>query len=325
DVRWMNELPEFLRTSGDKFTRLFMNLTAGRRMKTDLISAAQLLYNTYRERFNNISPTDICQEIHKLRLIKSEHEIALIKKAVNITKSAYAQVLNSVKPGMYEYEIEAILKQTMMSHGAGDFSFAPIVASGANACILHYVHNDAICNKGSLLLMDFGAEYANYAGDCSRTIPVNGKYSERQAEIYNAVLDVYYQAKKLFKPGTTIEAINQKTGEIMQEKLLSLGLINQKEIENQDPENPVYKRFFPHGTTHFMGLDVHDVGAKTETLSPGMVLSCEPGIYIREEALGVRIETDMLITDKGAEDLMTDFTVTIEEIEEIMADAEVRG
>jgi Xaa-Pro aminopeptidase len=136
---------------------------------------------------------------------------------------------------------------------------------------------------------------------------------------------VYYQAQKLFKPGTTIESINQKTGEIMQEKLLSLGLINQKEIENQDPENPVYKRFFPHGTTHFMGLDVHDVGSKTEILSPGMVLSCEPGIYIREEDLGVRIETDMLITDKGAEDLMADFPVTIEEIEEIMADTEVRG
>ncbi len=318
DVRWMNELSEFWGTNGTLHQNFFMNLTAGRRMETDFKTPAQLLFNTHQDAFKGISPKDICHEIHNLRLVKSEPEIALIKKAVQITRLAYEHVLKRLKPGMYEYEIEAILKQTMMSHGAGDFSFAPIVASGKSACILHYVHNNALCNDGSLLLMDFGAEYANYAGDCSRSIPVNGKYSKRQAKIYNAVLDVYYQAQKLFKPGTTIETINQKTGEIMQEKLLTLGLLHANEIENQNPENPVYKRYFPHGTTHFMGLDVHDVGAKTEILAPGMVLSCEPGIYIREEGLGVRIETDMLITETGAEDLMADFPVTIEEIEAAM-------
>lgn len=318
DVNWMQEFPEFLKTTKHSYQNLLMNLSAGRRMDTPLKTAAQILFEANFDAFNGKSPIDVCAEIHSLRLVKSDNEIDLIKKAINITKLSYHRVLKAIKPGMYEYEIEAILKQAMMSQGAGDFSFAPIVASGANACILHYVNNDALCNDGSLLLMDFGAEYANYAGDCSRTIPVNGNYSDRQAEIYNAVLDVYYQAQKLFKPGTTIDSINKTTGEIMQEKLLSLGLITREEIENQDPENPVYKRYFPHGTTHFMGLDVHDVGAKNEPLVPGMVLSCEPGIYIREEGLGVRIETDMLITENGAEDLMADFPVTIEAIEKIM-------
>ncbi|MEA1873060.1 MAG: Xaa-Pro aminopeptidase [Bacteroidota bacterium] len=314
DVRWIDEFPEFLKSIEKSYQNLFLNLSAGRRMDTALKTPAQLLFEANYDAFNGIYPTDICDEIHKLRLIKSDYEIALIKKAINITKYAYEQVLKSIKPG-YEYEIEAILKHAMMSQGAGDFSFAPIVASGANACILHYVNNDALCNNGSLLLMDFGAEYANYAGDCSRTIPINGTYSKRQTEIYNAVLDVYYQAQKLFKPETTIDAINKKTGEIMQKKLLNIGLLHPEEVKNQDPENPVYKRYFPHGTTHFMGIDVHDVGAKNEPLAPGMVLSCEPGIYIREEGLGVRIETDMLITENGAEDLMADFPVSIEDIE----------
>jgi len=318
DVRWMDEFPEFLKTNKSSYLNLLMNLSAGRRMDTPLKTPAQLLFEANFDTFNDKDPSDICAEIHTLRLVKSDEEIALIKKAVNISKLAYLQVLKSLKPEIYEYEIEAILKQAMMSQGADDFSFAPIVASGKNACILHYVNNDALCKDGSLLLMDFGAEYANYAGDCSRTIPVNGTYSKRQTEIYNAVLDVYYQAQKLFKPGTTIDAINKETGAIMQNKLLDLGLLHPEEVKNQDPENPVYKRYFPHGTTHFMGLDVHDVGSKTDPLVPGMVLSCEPGIYIREEGLGVRIETDMLITENGAEDLMADFPVSIEEIEKIM-------
>ena len=318
DVRWLKEFQAWLKSIHGRYAGLFMNTSAGLRSGSPLETAASLLYAEHKTLFAMLTPVDICSFIHEQRLVKSEEEIATIRKAVSMTKQAYQKVLKEVRPSMAEYEVEALMRYEMQIAGAHDMSFAPIVASGANACILHYVHNDDICRNGDLLLMDFGAEYSNYAADCSRTIPVNGKYTERQAQIYNAVLEVYFEAQKLFKPGTTIDEINKRAGMIMEEKLIELGLINSREIREQDPANPAYKRYFPHGTTHFIGLDVHDAGERDVVLKPGMVLSCEPGIYIREEGIGIRIETDMLITDNGAEDLMIDFPVHIRDIENMM-------
>lgn len=318
DVRWLKEFRVWLESIKGHYDKLFMNLSAGLRSDTQLTSSAKILFNEHKELFSFLKPFGICPRIQEQRLVKSSEEIAMIRKAVAITKGAYLKVLKDLKPSMREYEVEAIMRYEMQVAGAHDMSFAPIMASGSNACILHYVHNDDVCKDGDLLLMDFGADFTNYAADCSRTIPVNGKFSLRQAQVYNAVLEVYFEAQKLFKPGTTIHEINVKTGEFMEEKLKELGLITSHEIRKQDSKNPAYKQYFPHGTTHFIGLDVHDVGGKDVILQPGMILSCEPGIYIREEGIGVRIETDMLITENGAIDLMADFPVAIPDIENSM-------
>ena len=256
--------------------------------------------------------------MEELRLVKQKAEIDIIKKAVSITKSAYKRILKNTQPGIFEYEIEAEITYEYLKQGAQGHAYAPIVASGKNACILHYIDNDKECKDGDLLLLDFGAEYSNYAADCSRTIPVNGKFTERQKECYNAVLDVYQKAQKLYIPGNTIDIINEQVGVWMQEKMIELGLFSQDEIDNYKGEEPIYKRYFMHGTAHFIGLDVHDVGSKQTVFIEGMLLSCEPGLYIEEEGIGIRIETDILVADNPI-DLMSDFPLSIEHIERIMA------
>lgn len=254
----------------------------------------------------------------QLRLIKSKEEIALIKKSCEITQKAFRRILRKTQPGMMEYEVEAEITYEFMRNGASGHAYAPIVASGKNACVLHYVENDKKCKKGDLLLMDFGSEYANYAADLSRTIPVSGKFTTRQKEVYNAVLRAMKEVKKMYIPGSTIQDINDATCDLIEQELINLGLFTKKEVENQPADNPLYKKYFMHGTAHFMGLDVHDVGSKFETLQPGMVLTCEPGIYIPEENIGVRIENDILITEHEPEDLMEVFPIEAEEIEELM-------
>lgn len=321
DVRWLDQFIDYLSGALRREKKLYLNLSGNRRLITDFNSNAEICLQTYfrqLQRFSKLKPKDICPVINLLRVVKEPEEIELIRKAISITKQAYLSVLSELKPDMHEYEVEAILRKEMLSRGAADMSFAPIVASGKNACILHYINNDNICKNGDMVMMDFGAEYANYAADCSRTFPVNGKYSERQKEIYQMVLDVYKAAQSYFKPGATIAEVNNRTGALMQEKLLNLGLISEVEIANQSEDYPAYKKFYPHGTTHFIGLDVHDVGERDLPFLPGMVLSCEPGIYIRDEGIGIRIETDMLITETGAENMLADYPVEIAEIESLM-------
>ncbi len=253
--------------------------------------------------------------VAQLRLIKSPEEIEILKRACAVTKDAFTAVLQRVKPGMYEYEVEAEITYRFLKKGANGHGYAPIVAGGKNACTLHYVENDQPLNGGDLLLMDFGAEYANYSADLSRTIPVNGTFSERQKACYNAVLRVMKKVKKMYVPGNTINDINEKANRLMEAEMIGLGLFTTAESK----ENPhLFKKYFMHGTAHFLGLDVHDVGAKTEPLKPGMVLTCEPGLYIPEENIGIRIENDILITENEPEDLMKDFPVEAEEIEDLM-------
>ena len=249
---------------------------------------------------------------------KSAEEIALIQRAVRITADAFYQVLKTVKPGMWEFELEGLIMKEFLSNRANGYSFQPIIASGASACVLHYVKNDKQTKDGDLLLLDFGADYANYAGDMTRCFPVNGRFSKRQKEIYDAVLRVNRAATKLLVPGRTLDAYNRESALIMQDELLSLGLISRDDIAKESPTWPAYKRYFPHGTGHFLGIDVHDIGARYGKLAAGMVITCEPGIYIQEEGLGIRIENDILITEQGPVNLMAGVAIETDEIEDIM-------
>jgi Xaa-Pro aminopeptidase len=255
--------------------------------------------------------------LSELRLLKEPEELALIRKSVEITKAGFTRVLSTLQPGRKEYEIEAELSAEFIARGAGH-AYQPIIAAGANACILHYVRNDQVCKDGDLLLLDFGAEYANYAADCSRTLPVNGRFNSRQKKIYDACLRVFQKARSLIKPGRTIDEINKEVGKIWEEEHVGLGLYTARDIQNQPKEEPLFMKYGMHGVSHFLGLDVHDAGNRQTVLKPGMVLTCEPGIYIPEENTGIRLENDILVTKQGNLDLMEDIAVETEEIEGLM-------
>ncbi len=256
--------------------------------------------------------------MHYLRAIKSEYEIALLKKACHITELGFRRLLKFIKPGVMEYEIEAELYHEFLRNRSRGPAYSSIIASGANACILHYVDNDKECKDGDLVLMDFGAEYANYAADLTRTVPVNGKFTPRQREVYDAVLNVMKAATQMLVPGNTLDQYHSFVGTVMENELIRLGLLNENDVKNQDPAKPLYKKYFMHGTSHFLGLDVHDVGNKYRPFEEGMVFTCEPGIYIREEGLGIRLENDILVTKNGPVDLMKDIPLEADEIEHLM-------
>lgn len=256
--------------------------------------------------------------MNELRSIKSEGEIKLIREACSITEKAFRRVMKVMKPGVMEYEIEAEIISEFVRNRATDHAYYPIIASGASACVLHYVENNKECKDGDMILMDFGCEYANYASDLTRTIPVNGKFTPRQKEMYHAVLRVMKQAKQMLRPGKILNDLNNEVGEIMEGELIKLGLLNADEVKKQNPDAPLYKKYFMHGTSHFMGLDVHDIGNRYGQMKAGMVFTCEPGIYVPEENIGIRIENDILITDTDPIDLMSTIPIEVEEIEELM-------
>ncbi|MBK9330234.1 MAG: aminopeptidase P N-terminal domain-containing protein [Sphingobacteriales bacterium] len=254
----------------------------------------------------------------KLRSIKHPIEVELIRKACEITRDAFTRVLKFMKPGVMEYEVEAEIIHEFIRQRANGHAYTPIIASGYNACVLHYIENNRPCNDGELVLMDFGSEYANYASDLTRTIPVNGRFTKRQKEIYNAVLNVMNEAKTMLKPGVVLADYNKEVGKIMESELIGLGLLNKAEVSKQDPENPLFKKYFMHGTSHFLGIDVHDIGDRYAPMQVGNVFTCEPGIYIPEEKIGIRLENDILITENGILDLMHDIPVEADEIEDLM-------
>jgi Xaa-Pro aminopeptidase len=260
--------------------------------------------------------------MRELRVIKTEEEIELIRQACHITRNAFLHVLKTLKPGKMEYEVEAVIIHDFIQQGARGHAYQPIVASGKNACILHYADNNGPCSDGDLLLMDFGAEYGNYAADCSRTIPVNGRFTSRQKELYRSVLDVFKFACTLMKPGNSINKVHEEVCRRFGQEHVRLGLYTSEAFEKQDPKNPLYHQYYMHGTSHYMGLDVHDVGNKDAGFRPGMVLTCEPGIYLPGEQTGIRLENNILITGEGYIDLMKDIPIEPEKIEELMSDEE---
>lgn len=256
--------------------------------------------------------------MRELRAVKSEIEIELTQKACDLTKDAFLRVLKFVKPGVMEYEIEAEIIHEFIRKRATGHGYSPIIAAGENANILHYTDNNQPCKDGELVLMDFGAEYGNYNADLTRTIPVNGRFTPRQKEVYNAVLKVMEESKKLMVAGAIWNSYHEQVGEIMTEELIKLKLISQQDVNNQNPKYPAYKKYFMHGNTHHLGIDVHDLAGRYTPFAVGNILTCEPGIYIPEEGFGVRLENDILITPGGNIDLMGSIPIVADEIEEIM-------
>ncbi len=259
--------------------------------------------------------------MHRIRSLKSDIEIDLMQQACNITKLGVERILKFIQPGVMEYEIEAEFMHEFLRNKSQGFAYTPIIASGASACVLHYIQNNKECKDGDVILLDVGAEYANYASDLTRSLPVNGRFSDRQKAVYNSVLNVKKQAEKLLVPGTLIPEYHKEVGLLMQEELLKLKLIDKTDIKNQDPNWPAYKRYFMHGTSHFIGLDTHDLGLYNEPIEEGMAFTCEPGIYIPEENLGIRIEDDLIVQKTGDPfNLMRDIPIEVEDIEDWMND-----
>jgi len=320
-VYWLEDYNSIIPMLMNHVKNVYVNLNENDRFASDVpyreLRFAKELQSKYPGHAYHRSGPFMAQ----LRSIKHDIEIKLMQKAIDITEKAFRRVMRFVKPGVMEYEIEAEITHEFIRKRANGHAYTPIIASGKNANVLHYIDNNMECKSGELILMDFGAEYANYAADLTRCIPANGEFSERQRDVYNAVLRVMKQATKMLVPGNTIEKYHFEVGKIMEGELIGLGLLDKNDVKNQNPEMPLYKQYFMHGTSHFLGLDVHDIGNRYEPMQPGMIFTCEPGIYIPQENLGIRIENDILITTKDPIDLMAAIPVEVEEIEEAMREA----
>jgi Xaa-Pro aminopeptidase len=320
-VLWNTDFLEKLRPIINMADRIYLSLNENDRFRyqspyraLDMAKEIQQLFPLHQ--YERAAPI-----LQRLRSIKQDLELEVMKHAVGISKKGFERLLNFVKPGVAEHEVEAELTHEFLWNRANGHSFAPIVASGPSACVLHYVENNKLCLDGHLLLVDCGVDYANYASDMTRVIPVNGKFNPRQKAVYNAVLHVMKEARKLLVPGTLLMEYHKEVGYLMEEQLVNLGLLTLDEIKQQNPDAPAYKRYFMHGTSHFLGIDVHDVGMRYEPMQAGMTFSCEPGIYIPEEGIGIRIENEILVTNHGPIDLMDEaqMPIEVEEIEAIMA------
>ncbi len=317
-VFWLNELDEKLNKIIAQTEKIYLN----KNMHTRSASEVETRDDRFRLKFVKNYPDKVIEEVapimHQLRSVKSQLEIDLIQKACNITEKGLRRILPKIKPGIMEYEIEAELMHEFLVNRSRGFAYQPIIGSGINSCVLHYIENNKKCKNGEILLMDFGAEYANYASDLTRTVPVNGCFSKRQKAVYSSVLHVMKEATNMLRPGTMFMDFNKEVGRIMEFELIKLRLLDKHDVQKQNPEKPLYKKYFMHGTSHYLGLDVHDVGSLNWPIKAGMVFTCEPGIYILNEELGVRLENDIFISERGPEDLMKNIPIEIEEIEDLM-------
>ena len=317
-VFWLENFDNIFKMLANWADNIYININENDRATSDVDSRNLRFAKNIKEQLPAHNFERAAPILTRLREIKSDLEIDIIKQSCVITEKALRRVLGFVKPDVWEYEIEAEITHEFIRNRANGHAYTPIVASGANACCLHYIDNNSQCKEGELILMDFGAEYANYASDLTRTIPVSGKFSPRQKEVYNSVLTVMKAAVKLLVVDNVLDSYHREVGKLMEEQLIKLGLLKADDVKKQDPQQPLYKKYFMHGTSHFMGLDVHDVGNRHKAFKPGMVFTCEPGIYIPEENLGIRIENDYLITKDGAVDLMASIPIEINEIEALM-------
>ena len=317
-VYWLNDLEKILANKVSKIDHIYLNKNIHARSSSEV----QTRDDRFRESIKTLFPSKGIKEVapimHELRFIKSDLEIELMQNACNITEKGLRRILPIIKPGIMEYEIESELMHEFLSNRSAGFAYQPIIGSGPNSCVLHYIDNNKKCLDGDVLLMDFGAEYANYASDLTRTVPVNGVFSSRQRSVYNAVHRVMKKATNMLRPGTDHKKMQQEVVKIMEEELIMLGLFDKHDVKKQDPKNPLVKKYFMHGTSHSLGLDVHDVGDTSTPMAEGMVFTCEPGIYIRNEGIGIRLENDILITKGDPNDLMKNIPIEIDEIEELM-------
>ena len=317
DVFWNDDFDSFFDKIISQYDNVYLNSNEHSRA-TSVVETQTDRFNKwckgkYSKNYHKMAPI-----LHQLRAIKQAIEIELMQIACNITEKGFKRVLEFVKPGVMEFEIEAEYMHEFLRSRSKGFAYEPIIASGRNACVLHYIDNNQECKNGDVILMDVGAEYANYASDMTRCIPVNGTFTERQKKVYNAVLHVMKEATNMLKPGVLLSEYHKEVGKIMEGQLLQLGLISKHDIQKQDAKSPAYRKYFMHGTSHFLGLDVHDVGLWDQPIQKGMVFTCEPGIYILEESLGIRLENDLLITDEKPFDLMANIPLEADEIEDLM-------
>jgi Xaa-Pro aminopeptidase len=318
-VYWLQQFPVIFKQLMAEATGIYLNTNEHLRANTEVETREDRFIKKVKQNYPAHRVLKSAPIMHKIRSIKDSIEIDLMQKACNITEAGVRRLLQFIKPGVWEYEIEAELAHEFLRNRSKGFAYTPIVASGKNACVLHYIENNQQCKDGDVILLDVGAEYANYASDLTRCIPVNGRFTPRQKEVYNAVLHVKTEAQKLLVPGTMMPDYHKQVGALMEEQLVNLKLITLDDIKNQNSDWPAYKKYFMHGTSHFIGLDTHDVGLWNEPIQAGMVFTCEPGIYIPEEGLGIRLEDDLVVQETGEPfNLMKDIPLQAEEIEDLM-------
>ncbi len=318
-VYWLQDLEKVLFEIMTQCDTIYINTNEHYRSNVEVETREDRFTKWIKDKYPAHSVAKSNPILQRLRSVKDQIEIDLIQHACNITEKGFRRVLGFVKPGVMEYEIEAELIHEFVKNRSKGFAYTPIVASGNNANVLHYIENNKECKPGDLILMDVAAEYANYSSDLTRTIPVSGKYSKRQKAVYNAVLRVKDEATNMLTPGTLWNEYHIEVGKVMTSELLGLGLIDKADVQNENPEWPAYKKYFMHGTSHHMGLDTHDYGILTEPMQANMVFTVEPGIYIPDEGFGIRIEDDVVIQETGSPfNLMKNIPIEAEEIEELM-------
>jgi len=317
-VLWNDEFYKILPLIIAESNNLYIEKNEHIRSITEVETAQDRFYSFAKEKFPLQNFERSYPLLSKLRMVKNNIEIKLIQKACDITEKGFRRILNYTKPGVWEYELEAEFIHEFINNNSKGFAYQPIIASGINACTLHYNENDCKCKPGSLILMDVAAEYANYKSDMTRTIPVDGKFTKRQLDVYNAVLNVKNEATNILRPGITVNDYHKEVGKIMESELLKIKLLDKTDVKKQDSKNPLFKQYFMHGTSHHLGLDVHDVGNFYVDLKPGNVFTVEPGIYIRKENLGIRLEDNIVIGKKENINLMKNIPILPEEIEDLM-------
>tara|TARA_B100000287_G_scaffold184604_1_gene174575 strand:- start:2469 stop:3767 length:1299 start_codon:yes stop_codon:yes gene_type:complete len=319
-VFWLSDFEKIFDSIVDKCDKLYINTNEHYRAKVETQTREDRFINWAKKKYPAVKHIKGNLILQRLRSIKTDEELNQIQKACEITKKGFKRILNFVAPGIYEYEIEAEFSHEFIKNSSKGFAYQPIIASGKNNNVLHYVKNNGICKSGDLVLIDVGAEYGNYSSDMTRTIPVSGKFSERQKKVYEAVLKVKNEATKLLSPGTLWKEYHYEVGKIMTSELINLGLLSQFEVKNQNPKDPAYKKYFMHGTSHHLGLDTHDYGLIDDPMKENMVFTVEPGIYLPKEGFGIRLEDDVVIKEKGAvKNLMKDIPIDPNEIEELMS------
>jgi Xaa-Pro aminopeptidase len=317
-VKWNQEFKNLFRACMAEAETVYLNRNEHIRASAEVQTREDRFMLKCKEEYPLHQYRRLAPLLYRQRSLKHPIEIDLMRQACAITESGFRRLLKTVRPGIWEYEIEAELCHEFIRLRSNGFAYSPIIASGASACVLHYTENNRQCQAGQALLLDIGADYANYASDLTRVIPVSGRFTQRQRQVYDAVLCVQRHAIGLLQAGMTFSNYNASVGLAMQEALIELGLISSAEVKAQNPDNPAYKKYFMHGTSHFLGIDVHDVGYFHEPMQAGMVFTVEPGIYIPEEGIGIRLENDVLITLNGVDDLMAKIPIEADEIEDLM-------
>ena len=318
-VYWLQDLEKIMFEIMTQCDTVYINTNEHYRANVETETREDRFTKWLKDKYPAHSVAKSNPVLQRLRSVKDPIELDLMQKACDITEKGFRRLLNFVKPGVWEFEIEAELMHEFLRNRSKKFAYTPIVASGNNANVLHYVENNQQCKDGELILMDFGAEYANYASDLSRTIPVSGRFTKRQKEVYNAVNRVKKEATKMLVPGTLWSEYHVEVGKLMTSELLGLGLLDKADVQNEDPDWPAYKKYFMHGTSHHIGLDTHDYGILTEPMTANMVFTVEPGIYLPDEGFGIRLEDDVVVQETGEPfNLMRNIPIEADEIEELM-------